>query len=273
MKVHERVSVLGVPVDNLDVDELVPLIIEKATMRTFFQISTVNLDFLVHGHDDPEVRSIFAQNGLNIADGAPVAWAGRALGATGLRRVAGLDLVPALAAVASEKGLRLFLLGGQNGAADEAARRLRLRNPGLEVFVHEPPVQSLDEMNNLDIILRIEEAQPHILLVAFGHPKQEKWIYRHRRRLPMVAMGVGCSLDLIAGRRGRAPGWMQASGLEWTYRVAHEPRRLAGRYTRDGLWSISVLLPEVIFQRVSRGQPSPHREPASDSTDVLVPNG
>src|SRR6516162_1862668 len=172
MKVHERVSVLGVPVDNLDVDELVPLIIEKATMRTFFQISTVNLDFLVHGHDDPEVRSIFAQNGLNIADGAPVAWAGRALGATGLRRVAGLDLVPALAAVASEKGLRLFLLGGQNGAADEAARRLRLRNPGLEVFVHEPPVQSLDEMNNLDIILRIEEAQPHILLVAFGHPKQ-----------------------------------------------------------------------------------------------------
>src|SRR6516164_7773568 len=222
MRVHERVSVLGVPIDTLDVDELVPLIIEKATTRTFFQVSTVNLDFLVHGYDDPEVRSIFIQNGLNVADGAPVAWAGRALGAPGLRRVAGLDLIPALVDLAAEKELRLFLLGGQNGVADEAARRLRLRHPGLGVFVHEPPVQSLDEMDNLEIIRRIEDASPHILLVAFGHPKQEKWIYRHRRRLPLVAMGVGCSLDLMAGRQSRAPNWMQAAGLEWVYRVAHE---------------------------------------------------
>ena len=86
----------------------------------------------------------------------------------------------------------------------------------------------------------------------------------------MVAMGVGCSLDLMAGRQSRAPNWMQAAGLEWVYRVAHEPRRLAGRYTRDGLWTISVLLPEVMFQRVSRRQLSPHGAAASDAADSFV---
>jgi exopolysaccharide biosynthesis WecB/TagA/CpsF family protein len=270
VRVSDRINVLGIPVDTLDLDDLVSLVIDKAMTRNFFQISTINLDFLVHGHDDPEVRSIFLENGINVADGAPVVWAGRALGAPELQRVAGADLVPALVAAASEAGLRVFLLGGEDGAAHHAARRLRLRHPDLQVGVYEPPVQPLEQMDSFEIIRRIDEVEPHLLFVAFGHPKQEKWIYRHRRRLPMVAMGVGCSLDLVAGRRRRAPQWMQSAGLEWTYRVAHEPRRLAGRYVRDGLWSMSVLFPDVLLQLARRQGPleEPARAGAGVASDL-----
>jgi N-acetylglucosaminyldiphosphoundecaprenol N-acetyl-beta-D-mannosaminyltransferase len=245
----ERVSLLGVPVDNVDMDELVALIVDKAATRTFFQLSTVNLDFLVHSQTDPEVRFIFAENDVNVADGAPVVWAGRMLGAAGMRRVAGADLVPRTVAAAARHGLHVFFLGGQDGAAQEAAQRLTLHQPGLKVSVYEPPVRPLDEMDDLEILRRIDEAQPHILFVAFGHPKQEKWISRNRNRLPMVAMGVGCSLDLIAGRSQRAPTWMQRLGLEWCYRVAREPRRLGRRYVRDGVWLVAVLLPAVLLNR------------------------
>ncbi len=248
----ERVEVLGVPIDTLGLEELVSVIVERAKQRSFFQIATVNLDFLMHGHNDGEVRSIFMENGLNVPDGAPVVWAGRWLGAHNLRRVAGADLVPALAAAAAESQLRLFLLGGRGGAAHEAARRLERAHPGLQVEGYEPPLRSLDEMDDHDILGRISEAQPHLLLVAFGHPKQEKWIWRHRHELPMVAMGVGCSLDLIAGKNVRAPSWMQRVGMEWGYRMAREPRRLAGRYVRDAVWMLNILVPAVVFTRLGQ---------------------
>jgi N-acetylglucosaminyldiphosphoundecaprenol N-acetyl-beta-D-mannosaminyltransferase len=247
-----RVAVLGVPIDTLPLEGIVRVVVERAAEQAFFQISTVNLDFLVHGHHDQEVQTIFLQNGLNIPDGAPVAWAGRWLGARGLRRVAGADLVPELAAAAGAAGLRIFLLGGHDGAAREAARRLACANPGLEVETYEPPLRSLEEMDDRDILKRIDAAQPHMLFVAFGHPKQEKWIWRHRDELPMVAMGVGCSLDLIAGTHVRAPSWMQRVGLEWSYRMAREPRRLARRYVRDAAWMLNILLPAVALARLER---------------------
>jgi N-acetylglucosaminyldiphosphoundecaprenol N-acetyl-beta-D-mannosaminyltransferase len=102
------------------------------------------------------------------------------------------------------------------------------------------------------ILSRIRDVDPHILLVAFGHPKQDKWIRRNRDSLPMAAIGVGCSLDLIAGRQTRAPAWMQNVGLEWAYRLAHEPRRLVHRYAMDGLWVAGYLFPWVIFQWMSQ---------------------
>jgi N-acetylglucosaminyldiphosphoundecaprenol N-acetyl-beta-D-mannosaminyltransferase len=96
-------------------------------------------------------------------------------------------------------------------------------------------------MNNAEILARIEEAKPDLLLVAFGHPKQECWIDLHREQLPVsVAIGVGCVFDLIAGRSRRAPLWMQNAGLEWAYRAAREPGRLLGRYMRDAAWLVPI---------------------------------
>jgi exopolysaccharide biosynthesis WecB/TagA/CpsF family protein len=208
-----------------------------------FQVSTINLDFVVHAQSDPQIRTIFQRSDLNVADGTPVVWLGRLLGTRVPERVAGADLVPAFVGVAAEVGARVFLLGGEGGVAAEAAARLTARYPALVVAgTYDPPRASVEDMNNAEILARIEEARPDVLLVALGHPKQERWIDLNRDHLPVsVAIGVGCVLDLIAGRTQRAPRWMQKVGLEWAYRLVQEPRRLVGRYVTDAIWLVPIV--------------------------------
>ncbi len=252
MQFPDREEILGVPVDVGTMDAVLERITTAAEQHRHFQVATVNLDFLVTSQQDAEVRSILRSTAINIPDGAPVVWAARRLGRPDASRIAGADLVPLLAERAAERGLRLFLLGGESGSATIAADTLTERYPSLSVSHFEPPRASLDDMDDATILDRVGRASPHILLVAFGHPKQEKWIHRNRASLPMVAVGVGCSLDLIAGRVSRAPRWMQDAGLEWSYRLAHEPRRLARRYAGDGLSVFRDLVPWVMTQRLSR---------------------
>jgi N-acetylglucosaminyldiphosphoundecaprenol N-acetyl-beta-D-mannosaminyltransferase len=115
-------------------------------------------------------------------------------------------------------------------------------NPDLVLAgTYEPPRARIEEMDNDEILARIAAAAPDVLLVAFGHPKQERWIDLHRDQLPVsVAIGVGCVLDLTAGRSRRAPGWMQEAGLEWLYRLAQEPNRLFARYVTDAAWLVPL---------------------------------
>lgn len=241
---------MGLPIDFTDMDTAVGELVRAAHRREFAQVATVNLDFMVHGWHDPEVRSILNQTAMNLPDGWPVAWAGRMLGHDGAARLAGADLVPKLVAAAAQEGLRVFLLGGEAGVAAEAATILADRHHGLEVDWLEPSRAPLEDMDDASILARVHSFEPHILLVAFGHPKQEKWISRNKFELPMVAVGVGCSLDLLAGRRSRAPEWVQRSGLEWGYRLIREPGRLARRYTLDGVWMTRTLVPWVISRRL-----------------------
>jgi N-acetylglucosaminyldiphosphoundecaprenol N-acetyl-beta-D-mannosaminyltransferase len=109
-------------------------------------------------------------------------------------------------------------------------------------------------MDDDDVLHRIEQSGADILLVALGHPKQDKWIARNRDRLPVsVAIGVGCTFDLIAGRRTRAPRWMRRTGLEWLFRLVHEPNRLGFRYLLDAWCLVTIFAPMTVRQR--RAQP------------------
>ncbi|TMC80784.1 MAG: WecB/TagA/CpsF family glycosyltransferase, partial [Chloroflexi bacterium] len=157
-------------------------------------------------------------------------------------RVAGADLVPALIRELAQTGARLFLLGGEGGVAAAAGARLGELYPGIVIAgTYQPPRAAVEEMKNAEILGRIAEARADVLLVALGHPKQERWIDMHRDQLPVsIAIGVGCVLDLIAGRSRRAPRWMQAFGLEWFYRLVQEPRRLVGRYLTDAAWLVPL---------------------------------
>ena len=249
---QQRREIGGVPIDWIEIDEALTRITDAAKARSFVQVSTVNLDFLTNAQRDPEARTILTGSGLSLPDGAPIVWLGWLRGTRPRGRVAGADLVPRLVERAAAEGLPVFFLGGENGAARTAADRLLAQHPGLQVSVYEPPRAALEDMDDDEIFRRLGEAQPAILLVAFGHPKQEKWIHRHGDRLPMVSMGVGCSFDLIAGQRGRAPMWMQHGGLEWAYRVVHEPVRLTRRYVTDGLWLLVVFFPTTLYQRLLR---------------------
>ncbi len=262
--------ILGVPIDDLTMpaalDRIDEFIVQgRATGKTH-QIATVNADFAVKALDDPELRLILQECDMATADGMPLVWGARLLGVRLEGRVTGADLVPALAERAARKGYSLYLLGGAPGVAQSAASILQTRYPGLEIAgIFSPPLSSVLEMDD-SVAQNIRAAKPDILLVAFGNPKQEKWIHMHARDVPVpVMIGVGGTFDFIAGKTKRAPAWMQKAGLEWIFRLAQEPRRLWKRYVIDlggfGIFFIRQWL-------ALRGGRTPH--PIVPQTDIVL---
>jgi N-acetylglucosaminyldiphosphoundecaprenol N-acetyl-beta-D-mannosaminyltransferase len=230
--------VLGVPVDNLTMDEALDrcdaFVAEGRASGRTHQIATVNADFVVNSLHDPELQRILQEADMATADGMPLVWGSRLLGGPLPGRVTGADMVPALAARAAERGYSIFFLGAREGIAAQAAAILQERNPGLTVAgVLSPPPRPLLEMDRA-VLEAVQAARPDILLVAFGNPKQEKWIRMHAHELHVpICIGVGGTFDMIVGVTKRAPAWVQKIGLEWAYRLSQEPQRLARRYLHD----------------------------------------
>ena len=236
--IRKLLIISGVPIDDVTMPEALDRIeqfitIGRATGKTH-QIATVNADFVIKAQNDPELRRILQESDMATADGMPLVWGARRLGVPLKGRVTGADLVPALAARAAEKKFSLFLLGAAPGIAASAAKIMQERNPGLIIAgVLAPPMKSLFEMDPA-VLETIRAAKPDVLLVAFGNPKQEKWINMHARDLRVpVMIGIGATLDFIAGIVKRAPPWMQKSGMEWLFRLLQEPRRMWKRYMID----------------------------------------
>jgi N-acetylglucosaminyldiphosphoundecaprenol N-acetyl-beta-D-mannosaminyltransferase len=229
------IAILGIPFDHVTIDESVARIDAMIASGRSHYVVTANVDFLVQAHRDVELRRILLEADLVLCDGTPVLWASRWLGNALPERVAGSDLAPTLIQSAARKGHRLFFLGAGPGVAVEAEAKLKQQYPDLKIVgTYAPPYSQLLEMDHEEIKRRVQAARPDILLVSFGCPKQEKWIAMHHRSLGVpVAIGVGATLDFLAGRVKRAPGWMRHTGTEWMYRLLQEPRRLYRRYTAD----------------------------------------
>jgi N-acetylglucosaminyldiphosphoundecaprenol N-acetyl-beta-D-mannosaminyltransferase len=247
------VVILGVPFHDLTLDEALGRIGEAVTQRTPRYLATANVDFALQASRDVELQRILLEAEYVLCDGTPLVWASRWLGAPLRERVAGSDLVPGLAARAEQRGWRLFLLGSTPDNLDQALANLRTRHPRLAIDGYSPPVAPLLEMDHEDIAQRIRAARPDILLVAFGCPKQEKWIYMHHARLGVpVSIGVGATVDFLAGRFRRAPRWMQRSGTEWIFRLLQEPRRLFNRYLLDLVFFVGAVRRERRLLRAQR---------------------
>ncbi|MGA2672913.1 MAG: WecB/TagA/CpsF family glycosyltransferase [Terracidiphilus sp.] len=238
-----RVAILGVAVDNLTMDEVLDTVEAKIAEGGFHQIATANVDFIINSIHDEELYETLARCDLVLADGMPLVWASRLLG-TGLKeRVTGADLVPELAKLSAQRGYRIFLLGADEESSAGTAAWMEKNFPGACIAGRYcPEYRPLEEMDHEEILSRIEMARPDILLVAFGNPKQEKWLSMHRYRLEVpVCIGVGGSFDFLSGRLSRAPVWMRRSGLEWLYRTMQEPSRLAKRYFNNGVGILRYL--------------------------------
>lgn len=235
---RKLVIILGTPIDDVTMPEALDRIENFVTIGRLtgkrHQIATVNADFVVKALYDPELRRILQEVDLATADGMPLVWSARRLGVPLGGRVTGVDMVPALAQRAAAKGYSIYFLGAAPGVAEQAACILQRRYPGLKVAGMTSPSPQAVQSGDPAIIAACNAAKPDILLVAFGNPKQEKWIYQHAHELAIpVMMGVGGTFDLIAGVTKRAPQWMQGAGLEWLYRLGQEPRRLWKRYAVD----------------------------------------
>jgi len=243
-----RVAILGVAIDDLTMDQVLDAVEVQIAEGGFHQIATANVDFLINSVSDEELREVLGRCDIVLADGMPLVWASRLLGVRLKERVAGADLVPRLTKLAAERGYRIFLLGASEESSAGTVVWMQRNYPEVCIAGRLcPSHRPLEEMDHEEILARIEEAQPDILMVAFGNPKQEKWLAMHRHRLQVpVCIGVGGSFDFLSGRIRRAPLWMQSHGLEWLYRTLQEPSRLARRYLNNAAGLLIYLPGQLI---------------------------
>jgi N-acetylglucosaminyldiphosphoundecaprenol N-acetyl-beta-D-mannosaminyltransferase len=229
---HRQVKILGANIDRVTLDEAVQVINDFIASGQPHQVATVNLDFIRIAQENAEFRDIINRSELAVADGMPLVWASRWSGDPLPERVTGVELAEQCCALAARNGYRIFLLGGAPGVADGAAEVWTKRYPGLQIVgTYSPPMGPFSAEENQKMVSLVRAAQPHMLFVAFGAPKQDLWIAEHQQQLQVpLAMGVGGVFNFATGRVRRAPIWMRENGLEWLYRVAQEPRRLWRRY-------------------------------------------
>jgi exopolysaccharide biosynthesis WecB/TagA/CpsF family protein len=207
---------------------------------------------LVESQQDDVLRAAL-DRGLVQPDGMPLVWLGRVAGQS-VERVCGPDFMPALLESGIAAGRRHFFYGGAPGVPEALATRLSQRYPGLRVAgTLSPPFRSLSLEEEDAIVAAINAANPDYVWVGLGTPKQDIWLSVYRSRLNASALlAVGAAFDLMAGRRRRAPRWMQRTGTEWIYRLAMEPRRLASRYTRVNARFIRLLLADYFARSAQR---------------------
>jgi N-acetylglucosaminyldiphosphoundecaprenol N-acetyl-beta-D-mannosaminyltransferase len=208
---------------------------------------------LVEAQKDARLRDALGQ-GLVEPDGMPLVWLGRRQGLR-VERVCGPDFMPAVVEHGVRHGRTHFFYGGASGVPEDLAARLAARYPGMRVAgTLSPPFRALSADEDEAIIAAINAAEPDYVWVGLGAPKQDLWVAAHRSRLHApVLLAVGAAFDFHAGKRRRAPRWIQRSGTEWLFRLATEPRRLAGRYTRTNATFIRLVLQEGLRRSFKRG--------------------
>jgi N-acetylglucosaminyldiphosphoundecaprenol N-acetyl-beta-D-mannosaminyltransferase len=222
--VSGALQILGVRIDDVDADEMLAALARFVDEGGPHQISTVNTEFLIAARRDPEFASVLRQTSLNVPDSAGILWAARWLGHPLRERVTGSDGIYRVAQLCAARGFRLYLLGAAPGVAEQVARGLAARYPGL--CVCGAASGSYASAFEDEIAARIRAAHADVLLVAYPSVPQEKWIARNMHKTgAAVSMGVGAAFDFVAGVQRRAPTWMQRLGLEWLYRLLGEPRR------------------------------------------------
>ncbi len=246
-----RVPLFGIEIDAVTMTEAVDQVFDWTADRDApcRFVVTPNVDHVVMLHESPALRAAYADASLVLADGWPVVSASRLLGSPLPERVPGSELVPQLCAAAnSERGLTVFLLGAMPGVGDRAAANIESNWPDVKVTgVYSPPLGFENNPNeNQEILRQIEAANPDLLILGLGAPKQELWIQEHQQRIKArVALCVGATIDFLAGEKKRAPRWIQACRMEWLHRMLSEPKRLAKRYGRDA-W----IFPQIVWRQM-----------------------
>jgi N-acetylglucosaminyldiphosphoundecaprenol N-acetyl-beta-D-mannosaminyltransferase len=240
---RRRVDLMGLPLDQLTESDAIESVLEAVHAGRGGCLFTPNLHHMrafTSGADGAVYARSAALPGARIvvADGMPLIWASRLRGTPLPERVAGSNLIWSLTEAAARKGASIFLLGGNPGAAEACAQRMRADYPDVRIAgLMAPPHGFENDPRAIDeIATTLRAASPEIVYVALGFPKQEELALQLAVHLPSTwFVGVGISFSFVAGQVQRAPRWMQAAGLEWMHRLVQEPRRLFRRYVIDGL--------------------------------------
>lgn len=259
--------ILGCKVDNVSLSQSLKFIKKFIISKKPHQICTLNPEYLMSAQDDEELKYIINNSSLNTADGSGLIFASKYIKKPVKYKVTGVQLSNEIFKLASKNNYRIFLLGGKNNVANELAQKLLKRYPKIKIvgthegFPHLKPIskkiwqsgykncKSMDvkiskllNKTNLKIIQKIVSANPDILLVAYGCPKQDKFIARYAQQLQIpVMIGVGGTFDYLSGRLSYPPAWIRNIHLEWFYRLVTQPWRFDRIITATIKFPLAVL--------------------------------
>jgi N-acetylglucosaminyldiphosphoundecaprenol N-acetyl-beta-D-mannosaminyltransferase len=251
IEAFDRVHLDGTGFDRITEGEVVSVVREAIGSGRGGRIITPNIDILRQAQHNQRVRAYLDDADLIVADGMPLVWASKLSGTPLPERVAGSSLIWSLSEGLGRDGRSIFVIGGNPAtptAADgatRAAQRLAAECPGLRIAGTLCPEYGFerDKAVYADFRAAVRQAEPDLVFVGLGFPKQEKVIARLRADLPRTwFIGCGAAVNFVAGDVDRAPRWMQRTGLEWAHRLGSEPRRLAGRYLKhDAPYALRLL--------------------------------
>jgi N-acetylglucosaminyldiphosphoundecaprenol N-acetyl-beta-D-mannosaminyltransferase len=254
-----RVDILGVKVSAITMSDALLAIAGWIARRQAHYVCVTPAHGVMECRDDPELRAIFNASGLTTPDGMSIVWLLRLRGYARVERVYGPDLMLAVCGRSIAEGWRHFLFGGEEGVAALLAERLLTRFPELQIAgTLTPPFRAFSPDEDEELVRAINAARPDVVWVGLSTPNQERWMAAHLRRLTApVLVGVGAAFDFLSGRKPQAPRWMQRRGLEWLFRLATEPRRLAPRYAKYPLFAALALRQAVQTRRPARRDARP----------------
>lgn len=251
----KRVEMFGVPMASMTLPNAAEMLAEISHDKNTQVVNTCNVEHLVLMNSNEEFFNAYKRADWIFPDGMPLVWFSRLIGRRFPERVTGSDLLPEICRIAEKKGLRIFLLGGTSDVTPLAQKKLLELFPKLQIAGIATPWINLEECGEHgdNIVDIINATHPDIIFVGFGAPKQEIWTDRNRHRLKTgVVCMVGGTFNFLARKTIRAPRWMQKAGLEWFWRLFHEPKRLWKRYLIGSFIFLRLVWKEWRIQRRKR---------------------
>ena len=240
---------LGMRVDATNLSHATEAILALGDAGVGGMICVSTVHMVMEARDAPDFRKLVNAAELVTPDGVPLVWMLRALGLLA-ERVYGPELTRLVCEAAAERGVPVGFYGGDPETLLDLVARLTGRFPRLRIaFAHSPPFRALSPDEDAAITEAVRDSGARVLFVGLGCPKQERWMAAHRERLDCALVGVGAAFDFLAGRKTQAPGWLQRAGLEWLFRLAHEPRRLWRRYALHNPRFVAGALRQLLRER------------------------
>jgi N-acetylglucosaminyldiphosphoundecaprenol N-acetyl-beta-D-mannosaminyltransferase len=248
-----RVDVLGVGISAINLTEALETIEGWLQRKDPNYVCVTPAHGVMESRRDPKLRKILNESGMTTPDGMSIVWLLKMYGHSKVTRVYGPDLMLAVCRYSAQQGFRQFLYGGEDGVAEELARKLQTRFPGLSIAgTYTPPFRSLTPEEDKEIIERINRSEADIVWIGISTPKQELWMADHIGKLDApVIIGVGAAFDFLSGKKLQAPTWMQRNGMEWLFRFLTEPRRLWKRYIQYPKFVLLVIA-QLIRSKIAR---------------------
>lgn len=234
----EKQPLLNTYINNVNMSETVQAIEQMIASDKKSYIVAINVDVVMKIENDPYLKKVVDAADMVLVDGKPLIWISKLYGWPLKAKVSGSDLVPLLCKVAAEKGYKIFIIGGKDGIANRAKKRLENIFPSIQIVgTYAPPYGFEKDKHELDKINQmVSNVHPDLLIACLGCPKQEKWIYENISKYDAkVSICAGATVDFLAGNVKRAPKWMSEHGLEWFYRFSQEPKRMFKRYFIDDI--------------------------------------